>query len=63
MAETIYIATKNIYAAPGVLAFAKGNVVPASAVENLKAQDKVASQRTKAGQAALASTPTAAPGA
>ena len=48
MADTRYIATADIAAAPGVFAFRKGDVVPASAVENLKAHDKVASERTKA---------------
>lgn len=56
MADTVYIATDNIEAAPGVLAFAKGSVVPASAVENLKAQDKVASDRTKAAREVLDAT-------
>lgn len=63
MADTLHIAVENIYAAPGVLAFTKGQVVPADAVTNLKAQDKVASQRSKAAQAAIESGPVAAPGA
>ena len=62
MADTQYIATEHIYAAPGVLAFTKGQVVPADAVENLKATDKVASARTKAAHEAIESVPTAAPG-
>ncbi len=53
MADTTYIATADIYAARGVLAFRKGDVVPASAIENLGAQDKVASDRTKAAQAVV----------
>ena len=60
MADTVYIATQNIEAAPGVLAFTKGQVVPASAVENLKAYDKVASERTKAAKAAIQETTTPA---
>jgi len=55
MADTVHIATENIYAAPGILAFTKGMVVPADAVENLKVQDKVASQRTKAAAEAIES--------
>jgi hypothetical protein len=53
MADTTYIATQDIYAAPGVLAFTKGTVVPVSVVENLKAHDKVASDRTKAAAEAV----------
>ena len=53
MAETTYIATENIFAAPGVLAFTKGTVVPVSVVENLKVHDKVASTRTKAAAEAV----------
>ena len=48
-----HIATQDIYAARGVLAFRRGDVVPDSAVENLGAQDKVASERTKAAQAVV----------
>lgn len=62
MADTVYIATQDIYAAPGVLAYTKGSVVPGSAVENLKAQESVASNRTKAAREAIEATPTAAPG-
>lgn len=62
MADTQHIAIENIYAAPGVLAFTKGQVVPADAVTNLKAQDKVASARTKAAHEAIEAGPVAAPG-
>lgn len=48
-----YIATEDIYAAPGVKAYNAGDEVPASAVENLGAKDKVASPRTKAAQTAV----------
>lgn len=53
MADTTHIATEDIWAAPGVLAFTKGQVVPASAIENLNARDKVASSRTKAAGTAV----------
>lgn len=53
MADTTYIATDDIYAAPGVLAFTKGSVVPVSAVENLKAHELVASDRTKTAAEAI----------
>jgi hypothetical protein len=53
MSDTRHIATADIYAAPGVLAYRKGQVVPASAVENLGAKDKVASERTKAAATAV----------
>jgi hypothetical protein len=46
-----YIATADIEAAPGVLAFKKGDIVPASAVKNLKAETKVA-EAAKAAPAA-----------
>lgn len=52
MSDTRHIATADIYAAPGILAFRKGDEVPASAVENLGAQDSVASDRTKAAETA-----------
>jgi hypothetical protein len=48
------IAVQDIYAAPGVLAFRVGDPVPDSAVENLKAQDKVANETTKTAQTAVA---------
>ncbi len=41
-------ATQDIYAAPGVLAYRKGDIVPDSAVTNLGVQDKVAGEKTKA---------------
>jgi hypothetical protein len=53
MADTTYIATADIYAAPGVKAFSKGSVVPASAVANLGAEDKVAGSRSKAAAEAV----------
>ena len=56
MAETTYIATADIEAAPGVYAFRKGDVVPVSAVENLKAHELVASSRTKAAAEVLKDT-------
>lgn len=61
MADTRYIATENIYAAAGVLAYNKGSIVPPSAVENLNAQDKVASDRTKAAKVAVEETSTSKP--
>ncbi|MDT8915758.1 hypothetical protein [Amycolatopsis sp. PS_44_ISF1] len=45
MSDTRYTAKTDIYAAPGVLAYLAGQEVPASAVENLSAQDKVAAAR------------------
>lgn len=48
-----YVATENIYAAPHVLAYRKGDAVSASAVEALGAIDKVASDRTKAAHEAV----------
>lgn len=64
MADTTRIATQDIYAAPGVLAFTRGSVVPASVVENLKAHDLVASPRTKAAtEAVQAATAPEAPAA
>ncbi|WP_394620948.1 hypothetical protein JNUCC0626_18195 [Lentzea sp. JNUCC 0626] len=48
MSATRYIATQDIYAAPFVRAYRKGDEVPASAVETLACQDKVASERGKA---------------
>jgi hypothetical protein len=51
MSDTRYTAKTDIYAAPGVLAFLAGQEVPASAVENLSAHDKVTAAR-KAGPAA-----------
>ena len=58
---TTYIATEDIYVARGVRAFSAGQAVPASVVENLGIQDKVASDRTKAAKAAAkdAADPTA----
>ncbi len=56
MADTTYIATDDIYAAPGVLAYTKGSVVPVSAVENLKVHELVASDRTKAAAEAVKTT-------
>jgi hypothetical protein len=54
------IATQDIYVAAGICAFRKGAVVPASALENIPgAKDKVASERTKAAQAALKDAPEA----
>ncbi len=47
------IAVKDIYAAPGVLAFRVGDPVPDSAVENLDAADKVANETTKTAKTAL----------
>ncbi len=47
------IAVKDIYAAPGVLAFRVGDPVPDSAVTNLKAEDKVANETTKTAKEAL----------
>ena len=41
-------ATQDIYAAPHVLAYRKGDEITEDAVKNLNAQDKVASERTKA---------------
>lgn len=53
MSDTRHIATEDIYAAPGVLAYTKGSEVPASAIENLKVQDKVASASSKAAKEAV----------
>jgi hypothetical protein len=53
MSDIRHIALVDIEAAPGVLAFRKGDEVPASAVENLDARSKVASERTKAAQAVI----------
>ncbi len=47
------IATQDIYAAPGVLAFRVGDPVPESVIENLQAQDKVANETTKTAREAL----------
>ncbi|MBP2323355.1 hypothetical protein JOF56_003740 [Kibdelosporangium banguiense] len=52
MSDTRHIATQDIYAAPGVLAYRKGSEVPASAVENLDCKDKVATEHPKAQSAA-----------
>ncbi len=41
-------ATQDIYAAPGVLDYRKGDIVPDSAVKNLGAEDKVAGEKTRA---------------
>lgn len=48
-----YIAIEDIYVARGVLAYAKGNVVPDSAVANLDAKDLVRSEGTKAAKEAV----------
>jgi len=66
MADTTYIAIDHIEVAPGVRAFSKGETVPVSVVENLKAHDKVVSDRTKAAKEAVAAdrtevTPSASP--
>lgn len=53
MTNTTYIATEDIYLTRGVLAYVKGDVVPASAVENLGVQDQVASAATKAAKEAV----------
>lgn len=50
---TTYIATQDIAVARGVLAFVKGDTVPASVVENLGLTSEVASSRTKAAAAAV----------
>ncbi len=41
-------ATADIYAAPGVLAYRKGDVIEKDAAERLGATDKVATEQTKA---------------
>lgn len=41
-------ATEDIYLAPGVLAFRKGDIVPASAAKHPAAEGKTATERTKA---------------
>lgn len=53
MTATTYIATEDIYVARGVRAFSKGDTVPASVVDNLGVQDKVASARTNAAKDAV----------
>ena len=47
------IAIADIYAAPGVLAFTKGSIVPASAADNLNARDKVQGEKSKAAKSAV----------
>lgn len=49
----IYRATVDIFVAPGVRAFRPGEIVPASVIENLGIQSKVAKQGTKAAAAVL----------
>lgn len=46
-------ATADIYAAPGVLAFRKGDVVPDSVAKLPEVKDKVASEKTKAVETAV----------
>ena len=47
-------ATEDIYAAPGFLAYKKGDYVPESAIKNLKVEGKVAAGGTKAVTEAVA---------
>lgn len=54
MTDTTKIATEDIQVAPGVYAFRKGDVVPASVVDSLGIKDKVDSESTKAATAAKA---------
>ncbi len=47
------IAIADIYAAPGVLAFTKGSVVPAAAADNPNARDKVPGAKSHAANSAV----------
>lgn len=53
MSSTTYVATEDIFAAPGVRAFRKGDVVPSDIAALPEVKDKVASSSTKAAQEAV----------
>lgn len=55
MSASRKIATEDIFVARGVRAFAKGDAVPQSVIDNLGVQDKVSGENTKAAKEAVES--------